>query len=90
MNISFTTRNSSLLTRIVFTLIAAVIVVLGFFFFAVALVAGALLTAVIGIRLWWRMRKLKQQTNADVVEGEYRVIDQAEVRPVLPPQSGKS
>jgi predicted lipid-binding transport protein (Tim44 family) len=90
MNISFTSRNSSLLARIAFTLIAAVIVILGFFFFAVALVAGALLAAVIGIRLWWRMRKLKQQTNADVVEGEYRVIDHAEIRTTLPPQSDKS
>jgi hypothetical protein len=90
MNISFTPRNSSLLARIVFTLIAAVIVVLAFFFFAVALVAGALLAAVIGIRLWWRIRKLKQQANADVVEGEYSVIDHAEARTVLPPQSDKS
>jgi predicted lipid-binding transport protein (Tim44 family) len=94
MNISFAPRSTSLLGRITFLLIAAVIAVLGFFFFASALVAGSILAAVIGARLWWRMRKLKKQAsaqaNANVVEGEYQVIEHSETRTALPPRSDKS
>ncbi len=84
MKISFAPRSTSLLGRIVFTLVALVIVVLGFFFFAVALVAGAILAAILGARLWWHMRKLKKQANKDVVEGEYTVVEHVEIRPTLP------
>jgi predicted lipid-binding transport protein (Tim44 family) len=85
MNISVTPRSGSLIGRILFTLVALVILVLGFFFFAVALVAGALLAAVIGARLWWNMRKLRQQASADVVEGEYRVVEHMQIS-ASPPQ----
>ena len=64
--------------------LGVVIIVLGFFFFAVALVAGALLAAVIGARLWWLRRKLRQQAEADIVEGEYQVVEHVEIQSTLP------
>ena len=48
------------------------------FFLAFALIAGAIVATVIGIRLWWVMRKLRAQTkNTGALEGEYTVIERA-------------
>ena len=47
-----------------------------FFFLVFALVAGAIIATVIGIRLWWVMRKLRAQAqNTGALEGEFTVID---------------
>ena len=89
MNIYVASPARSWLGRVALALLGIVIVVLGFFFFAVALVAGALLAAVIGARLWWRMRKLRQQVDADIVEGEYQVVEHVETRAALPPHSSE-
>ena len=49
-----------------------------FFFLVFALVAGAIIATVIGIRLWWVMRKLRAQTqNTGALEGEFTVIERA-------------
>jgi hypothetical protein len=76
--------------RILVALITTVLVILGFFFFTVALVAGAIVAAVFGARLWWTLRKLKRAqaevNGATVVDGDYRIIEH-ETRVVrLPPE----
>jgi predicted lipid-binding transport protein (Tim44 family) len=54
------------------------LVIAGFFFLVFALLAGALLATVIGIRLWWVMRKLRAEArNTVALEGEYTVIERA-------------
>ena len=55
--------------------IAAVFVTVAFFFLAVAAVAGALLALVIGVRLWWVMRRMRAARKAaGPLEGEYTVV----------------
>ncbi len=78
-----TLQQGGWLTRIAVTLVTLVLVVLGFFFFTVALIAGALVALVVGVRLWWTLRKLKRaqgtvtaDASATVVEGDYTVIEQ--------------
>lgn len=91
----------SWLMRLWVTLMTIALVIMGFFFFAVALAIGALLALVIGIRLWWTMRKLKAAHNAaggvsrdaasargaPVVEGEYQVIERETTATRLPPSA---
>ena len=84
------------ITRILITLTTVGLVILGFFFLTVALAVGALVALVIGIRLWWAIRKLKRaQTATDnvtgsagdrVVEGEYQVIEREAGAARLPPE----
>jgi predicted lipid-binding transport protein (Tim44 family) len=61
-------------------LFAITVIVLGFFFLTIALVVGSLLAAVIAVRFWWMMRKIRsaQQANAPL-EGEYTVTEQHRV-----------
>lgn len=55
--------------------LAAGLAVAGLFFFVFALIAGAVVTTAVGIRLWWLMRKLRAQTrNTGALEGQYTVI----------------
>jgi hypothetical protein len=62
------------------------LVVLGFFFLAAALVAGALLGAVILIRLWWLQRKIRKAEEARYLTTEYTVVDRERPPdPRLPP-----
>jgi predicted lipid-binding transport protein (Tim44 family) len=61
----------TLLGRIVFALIAATLAVVGLFFVAFALVAAAIVAAIVAIRIWWVMRKMRAQQNKDVIEGTY-------------------
>lgn len=73
------------ITRLIFAAATLTLVVLGIFFLTVALAVGAVVAAVIGVRFWWTLRKLKRaQTSFDpapatrsdtVVDGEYRVIE---------------
>ena len=82
-----TSQNSSWIARVLVTLLTAVLVILGFFFLTVALIAGALVAAVVGARLWWALRKLKRAQPADdVVEGDYRVIEHESTVVRLPPK----
>ena len=85
-----TVQNPGWITRILVALITLTLVVVGFFFLTVALIAGALVAAVFGARLWWMMRKLKRAQadadNANVVDGDYRVIERESSTAQLPPK----
>ena len=49
-----------------------------FFFLVFALIAGAIVVTVVGIRLWWVMRKLRAEArNTAALEGEYTVVERA-------------
>ena len=61
------------LGRVSATLIAAGLAVVGLFFLAVALVAAALIAGVVIVRIWWALRKVRAQREADVIEGSYSV-----------------
>lgn len=84
------------ITRILVTLTTVSLVILGFFFLTVALAVGALVALVIGVRLWWTLRKLKRAQSASdsvtgaadarVVEGEYQVIEHESSVTRLPPE----
>lgn len=84
------------ITRILLTLTTLTLVVLGFFFLTVALAVGALVALVIGVRLWWTIRKLKRAQSASdsvtgaagdrVVEGEFQVIEHESSFTRLPPE----
>lgn len=54
-----------------------VMAILGIFFFTAFLALFAVAAAVLGFRLWWLRRKM--QKPADVPEGEYLVIEDAEI-----------
>jgi hypothetical protein len=83
-------------TRVLVTLATVALVILGFFFLTVALVVGALVALVVGLRLWWTIRKLKRtqpamdgvsgSADARVVEGEFQVIERESGTTHLPPQ----
>ena len=48
------------------------------FFLVFALIAGAIIATVVGIRVWWVMRKLRAQAkNTAALEGEFTVIERA-------------
>ena len=61
------------LGRVSATLIAAGLAVVGLFFLAFALVAAALIAGVVIVRIWWALRKVRAQREADVIEGSYSV-----------------
>ena len=48
------------LFRVLAALVTTALVVLGFFFFTVALAIGVVVALVLGVRLWWTLRKLKR------------------------------
>ena len=85
-----TVQNPGWIIRILVALITLTLVIVGFFFLTVALIAGALVAAVFGARLWWMMRKLKRAQadadNANVVDGDYRVIERESSTVQLPPK----
>ena len=91
-----TLQKPAWLTRILLTLTTVTLVVLGFFFLTIALAVGALVALVIGVRLWWAIRKLKRAQStpdgvtgtagAQVVEGEYQVIEHESSVTRLPPE----
>jgi predicted lipid-binding transport protein (Tim44 family) len=61
------------LGRVSATLVAAALAVVGLFFLAFALVAAALIAGIVIVRIWWALRKLRAQREADVIEGSYSV-----------------
>jgi hypothetical protein len=93
-----TLQNTNWISRILVALITTALLILGFFFLTVALIAGAIVATVFGARLWWTLRKLKRaqgevraETNnyaeANVVDGDYQVIEHESVAVKLPPKS---
>ncbi len=74
------------LVIVVGVLAIAAAIVLGFFAFLILSAIMTVLTAAVGVRLWWLRRSLlrahgrsdatrPQRPGADVIEGEYRVLD---------------
>lgn len=84
------------IARILLTLTTISLVIVGFFFFTIALVAGALIAMVIGLRLWWMLRKLRKaqpvsgaphaEQSQGALDGEYQVIERESGGERLPPK----
>ena len=82
------------LARILITLATLTLAILGFFFLTMALAVGAVVALVIGVRVWWLLRRLKRGQRVDdaftpaasdhVVDGEYRVIKRESTATRLP------
>jgi predicted lipid-binding transport protein (Tim44 family) len=78
--------------RILVTLATVALAIMGFFFLTAALIAGALIALVVGVRLWWTLRKLKRTqagsgANNGALEGDYQVVERETVEPRLPPNN---
>jgi len=71
----YTFAGRSFLERVLLGVAAVGVLILGFFFLTVALAAGAILAAVILVRAWWIMRKLRSAHRDDIIEGEYRIVN---------------
>lgn len=75
-------------SRLLMTLTAAALLVVGFFFLTAALLAGALIALVVGVRLWWTLRKARRMATTETagsgtLEGEYVVVER-DVPPTTP------
>jgi predicted lipid-binding transport protein (Tim44 family) len=104
MNTPYLTQKPGWIARVLLTVTTVGLVIVGFFFLTVALVAGALIALVIGVRLWWAIRKIRRahadmhgsagasehfdQSNQSVVDGEYQVVERESTAPQLPAQPG--
>jgi predicted lipid-binding transport protein (Tim44 family) len=88
------------LARIGLALITVGLVIVGFFFLTAALIAGALIALVVGVRLWWTLRKLKRaaaeapvygdahgstRDSRGALDGEYEVVERESGNAKLPP-----
>ena len=75
--LTYSGAGRSWLARVLVTTVGLVLAVTAFFFLTVALVVGTLLVAIIALRVWWIMRRIRsQQAAAGPLEGEYmRVSD---------------
>jgi membrane protein YdbS with pleckstrin-like domain len=76
--LTFESRQSTWLERVLYAVGGVAIIVIGFFFLTVALVVGALLALVVIARLWWISRKLQRERRRNIVEGEYEVVERSE------------
>jgi heme A synthase len=73
------TGSSNWLARAAFAVLGVAIVALAFFFLTIALVVGAAVALVFGVRLWWVMRRIRAAERASgPIEGEYSVVDRNE------------
>jgi predicted lipid-binding transport protein (Tim44 family) len=68
------------LTRALVTTLGLALVlvfaVAAFFFLTVALIVGTFLVAIIAVRLWWVMRRIRAQREAaGPLEGEYTTVN---------------
>ena len=88
------------LTRTLITLTTIALVALGFFFLTIALVIGGVLALVLGVRLWWTLRRLKRagvyptqashqdtQDSEPALDGEYQVVERESTAMRLPPEN---
>jgi predicted lipid-binding transport protein (Tim44 family) len=95
MNAPYLIQKPGWIARILITLTTVALVIVGFFFLTVALVVGALIALVIGVRLWWLIRKIKRAqpdstftsgaSGEQVVDGEYQVVERESSAQQLPP-----
>jgi hypothetical protein len=68
---------ATLIGRLIALCIAIGLAVVGLFFVAFALVAAALTAAIVAVRVWWVLRKLRARRDLGVIEGSYSVeVDQ--------------
>ena len=58
-----TAQKPGWITRIALAITTFALVIAGFFFFTIVLAAGAVIALVIGVRLWWTLRKLKRDLS---------------------------
>lgn len=66
--------------RVLLAAIGIGLAIAAFFFLVFALVAGALIATVVGLRFWWVMRKLRAKArNAEALDGEYTVIERTPI-----------
>ena len=78
--------------RLLLTLAAVALAIVGFFFLTAALVAGALIALVVGVRLWWTLRKVKRApagaaTSNGALDGEFKVVERESTAARLPPNN---
>lgn len=76
----------NLLERVLLGIGALAAFILLFFFLAAALVLGAIVLAVVLVRLWWLKRSLERAHRESTITTEYTVIDRepAEIELRLP------
>jgi hypothetical protein len=72
------------LARVLVTAAGLVVAVAAFFFLTVALVVGALIVAIIAVRVWWVMRRIRAQREAaGPLEGDYTIVKDGDARAPL-------
>ncbi|MBM3342561.1 MAG: hypothetical protein FJY56_10700 [Betaproteobacteria bacterium] len=89
-------QKPSWLMRIMLSIAAVALLIVAFFFLAAALIAGALIALVVGVRVWWTLRKFKRElaqreargdgdggTGAPL-DGEYQVVERETTAKPLP------
>ena len=72
--------------RVIAAVVAASLAVVGLFFITFALIVAGVFAAVVAIRIWWVIRKLRAQRDNDVIEGSYSVASE-QALPVPPANS---
>ena len=84
---------NNLISRILVGVITLTLVIVGFFFLTIALAVGAVVALIFGARVWWTLRRLKKMqaaaavtADANVVEGDYRIIEHESTVERLPPK----
>jgi hypothetical protein len=79
----FASRAPTWPQRLGLTLLAAVVLTLAFLFVTLAVVVGSVLAIGIALRWWWIARRLRAAHKATApLEGEYRVLESADLKKV--------
>ena len=70
------TGRGNWLARAAIAVLGVAVAALAFFFLTIALIVGAAVALVFGIRLWWVMRRVRAaERAAGPIEGEYTVVE---------------
>jgi predicted lipid-binding transport protein (Tim44 family) len=82
--LTYTGGGRNWLSRVLVTALGLVVAVTAFFFLTVALVVGTLLVAIIAVRVWWVMRRVRAQREASAaLDGEYTIVKDADAHAPL-------